>query len=190
MNFPDHLQTDRLQLRRLRVADAPVIRALSGIWEIAGMTAGVPFPYPAGAAEDFIAFDARQREAKQSSTFAMTLDGALIGLMGLDRRVDEDTGAVQWELGYWLGMPWWRQGYTTEAGRRVLQHAADDLGLAVIHSSCFEDNPASHHVLEKLGFREESRGLAPSRARQSDVPTIFLSLPLARRTDPVPLSSA
>jgi len=181
MIFPDHFQTDRLQFRRLQITDAPTIRGLSGLWEIASMTAGVPFPYPEGAAEDFIAFDARQRAAKRSSTFALTLDGALIGLMGLDHRAEDDTGAVQWEFGYWLGKPWWGRGYTTEAGRRVLRHAADDLGLTAIHSSCFEDNPASQRVLEKLGFREESRGVAPSRARQCDVPTVFLCLPLAPR---------
>lgn len=180
------LVTDRLVLRRPHMADAASLRALSGVWDVARMTAGIPYPYPEGAAEAFIAADAERRQAQQSSTFAVTRDGALIGLMGLDRRADGATGAAQWEFGYWLGMPWWGNGYTTEAGRGVLRHAADDLGLTMIHASCFADNPASRHVLKKLGFRDLYRGIAPSRARQADVPTHFLSLPLTPRTETAP----
>lgn len=142
------------------------------------MTAGVPFPYPEGGAEAFLAHDADLRQAARSSTFAITLDGALIGLTGLTLLTKGETGAEQWDFGYWLGVRWWGRGLTTEAGRAVLAHGANDLGLATLHSSCFVDNPASQRVLAKLGFAETGRGEAGSVARGANAPTIFYSLTL------------
>ena len=54
--------------------------------------------------------------------FAIALDGALIGMSGLDPRTD---GA---ELGYWLGVPFWGRGYATEAVRAVIDYAFGDAG--------------------------------------------------------------
>jgi RimJ/RimL family protein N-acetyltransferase len=107
--------------------------------------ARAPWPY---TAEDAKAFAARQHE-RMLPNFFVTLPGAegarLIGSVGLGR----DGGQV--ELGYWIGRPYWGQGYATEAARAVLS-LARTLGHKRVLASHFVDNPASGRVLRKLGF--------------------------------------
>ena len=57
------------------------------------------------------------------------------------------------EFGYWLGKPFWGLGYATEAAQRLVRFAFDELGLRRVHAGWFHDNPASGHVLAKLGAR-------------------------------------
>ena len=65
-----------------------------------------------------------------------------------------------WEIGYWLGKPFWGSGYATEAARRRSRAPSRTLKAETLKAGWFHDNPASGHVLAKLGFRpagEEER---------------------------------
>jgi RimJ/RimL family protein N-acetyltransferase len=84
---------------------------------------------------------------------AITLlsNGRQIGGVGL--RVDEPHQNA--ELGYWLGVPYWGQGYATEASREMLSYGFGELGLHRIFASHFKHNLASGNILRKLGMRHE-----------------------------------
>ena len=56
------------------------------------------------------------------------------------------------EFGYRLFPKFWGRGYATEAGRAVVNHAFDDLGLTALCAIVHPDNTASSAVAEKLGF--------------------------------------
>ena len=56
------------------------------------------------------------------------------------------------EFGYRLPPKFWGRGYATEAGRAVVNHAFDDLGLTALCAIIHPDNTASSAVAEKLGF--------------------------------------
>ena len=56
------------------------------------------------------------------------------------------------EFGYRLLPKFWGRGYATEAGRAVVNHAFDDLGLTALCAIIHPDNTASRAVAEKLGF--------------------------------------
>jgi len=56
------------------------------------------------------------------------------------------------EFGYRLFPKFWGRGYATEAGRAVVNHAFDDLGLTALCAIIHPDNTASSAVAEKLGF--------------------------------------
>lgn len=58
-------------------------------------------------------------------------------------------------LGYWVGAPFQRSGYTREAVRTVMAHAFDDLGLHRIEAACVPSNTPSRTLLSALGFHEE-----------------------------------
>ncbi|MFQ6018509.1 MAG: GNAT family N-acetyltransferase [Kiloniellaceae bacterium] len=58
-------------------------------------------------------------------------------------------------LGYWIGVPYTRQGYMTEALGAVLDFAFGRLGLHRVEAACLPDNLASKALLVKAGFREE-----------------------------------
>src|SRR5262249_25532089 len=57
------------------------------------------------------------------------------------------------EIGYWLGVPFWGQGYATEAVRALLDHAFDDLGYDVVAGGARGSKPASRRGFGKSGFQ-------------------------------------
>jgi ribosomal-protein-alanine N-acetyltransferase len=61
-------------------------------------------------------------------------------------------------LGYWMGAPFARQGYMTEALTALIPFAHGALQLKRIEAACLPHNAASVRLLEKLKFTRE--GLA------------------------------
>jgi RimJ/RimL family protein N-acetyltransferase len=148
------LNTERLRLRPLTEADAPQVRLLAGDHAISSTALYIPYPFPEGAAEEFIAGTIEARLAGVGYTFAIeerAVPGRLVGCMGLPLQVDDRKA----ELGYWIGRPWWGLGYATEAGRAMLRFGFETLGLHRIHANHIGGNEASGRVLQKLGFQYE-----------------------------------
>ena len=88
-----------------------------------------------------------------SETYAVCLkeDGKAIGSIGLHRN-DLAEDADEYELGYWIGKPFWGQGLITEAAREVLRYAFEDLGMNRIWCGYYDGNLKSRRVQDKLGF--------------------------------------
>jgi len=80
-------------------------------------------------------------------------DGALVGGLTLAniRRGVAQAGS----LGYWMGLPFVRQGYMTAAVRAVVPFAFTTLRLHRIEAACIPSNVASIRLLEKTGFVRE-----------------------------------
>jgi len=77
----------------------------------------------------------------------------LIGAMGLE--IEREHARA--ELGYWIGVPYWGQGFATEAGLAMLRHGFESHQLNRIMGHCFAGNLASARVLQKLGMKLEGR---------------------------------
>ncbi len=80
-------------------------------------------------------------------------DGALVGgvtLSNIRRGVAQAAS-----LGYWIGEPYARQGYMSEALTALLDFCFDMLGLHRVEAACLPHNTASQAVLRKVGFTEE-----------------------------------
>ncbi len=60
-----------------------------------------------------------------------------------------------WEIGYNLGKRYWGKGYTTEAMQELLRFARETLCLKAVVGRFAKENPASGHVMKKLGFEYE-----------------------------------
>ena len=151
MNAP-RLESERLLLRPLRPADARAIARYAADRRVAAPTLNIPHPYDLDMACDFIA-QAQQRAAEGSDfTFALTLKPGpeAVGVISLRPQAGHSA-----EVGYWLGVPFWNQGYMTEALRAIMRHAFCDLGLQRVHASHFAGNPASGRVMQKAGMRYE-----------------------------------
>ena len=119
------------------------------------MTSRVPHPYNEGDAEAFIAMVDEHRFVIQRKS-----DGLFMGMAGLH-------GSD--EFGYWLGKPFWGFGYATEAAYRLVTYAFEALGCETVHAGWFYDNPASGHVLAKLGARHNGSNMRDCRARGMEV---------------------
>jgi [ribosomal protein S5]-alanine N-acetyltransferase len=76
----------------------------------------------------------------------------LIGSVALMIEKDSPNSA---ELGYWFKRSAWGQGYATEAARFMLAVGFKTLKLHRIWGKCHVENPASAHVMEKVGMRLE-----------------------------------
>lgn len=156
------MATERLVLRPLVTDDAPAVAALAGQREIADTTISIPHPYSEERAVEWIATHTVRSGGKEV-VFAITLkkSGILIGSMGLR---DIDTEHSQAEMGFWIGLDWWGQGFATEAGRAVIRIAFEQLNLNRVHAHHMVRNPASGRVLERIGMKRE--GVLRQRLRK------------------------
>lgn len=91
-------------------------------------------------------------------------DRVLLGAIGL--LVTETREPAP--MGYWLGRPYWNQGYMTEAIRRLLDYAFLELNVTAIRAAAYPDNPASMRVQEKAGMTFVGREMEPAPARGGD----------------------
>lgn len=156
MHFPAEfplIETPRLVLRALDLTDAPTVQHLAGAKEIANTTALIPHPYPDGLAEQWIATHAAEWQAHRALSLAITLKPSdeLIGCIGLTFA----EAHARAELGYWIGLPFWRNGFATEAAAALTDFAFRVIGLNRVQAHHFASNPASGRVLLKVGLRRE-----------------------------------
>jgi [ribosomal protein S5]-alanine N-acetyltransferase len=84
---------------------------------------------------------------------ARSSDGALVGGVTLAniRRGVAQAGS----LGYWMGLPFIRQGYMTAAVRAIIPFAFATLRLHRLEAACIPTNAASIRLLENTGFARE-----------------------------------
>lgn len=153
MSSQPTLTTPRLLLRPFTLADAPEVQRLAGDFAIADTTGNIPHPYPDGAAEAWIGSQPAEFEQGKSATFAIVsrAENILIGAIGLHFKPEHDSA----EMGYWIGKPYWGQGYCTEAARALLAYGFNECGLNRIMARHSARNPASGRVMQKIGMTYE-----------------------------------
>jgi RimJ/RimL family protein N-acetyltransferase len=157
------LETERLVLRTPRDRDAEMIAMLANDRRIAENTLRIPHPY---ALTDAQAFIGSANATEGETAFVITgRDETILGACGI-AKLDGKTP----EIGYWLGIPFWGNGYATEAARAVIDHAFVDLGHEMVVAGTRVSNPASRRVLEKCGFQWTGVGLYRIRALKSSAP--------------------
>jgi RimJ/RimL family protein N-acetyltransferase len=157
------LETARLILRAPRLADAEPVALLINDRRIAENTARIPHPYTLADAEDFIA---RANKKDGEASFLITLaDGTVIGGCGVGALFSSEP-----EIGYWIGLPYWGNGYATESARALIDYAFAELGHDTLQAGARVSNPASRRVLEKCGFQWTGVVLTRIRAIASAAP--------------------
>ncbi len=147
------LETARLVLRPLALADAPAVQRHFAHWAVIrrlGMT--VPWPYPPDGAEEFIRTVALPKMASGEGLF-----WGIVPKAG----PDEVVGAIDFRFqpgpagnrGFWLGEEFQGRGYMTEAVSAVQDYLFFDLRLERILVANAKGNRASRRVKEKTGAR-------------------------------------
>jgi ribosomal-protein-alanine N-acetyltransferase len=143
------LETKRLRVRPYSEADIPELLPLIGTREVAATTLRIAHPYTEQDARAFL--ELAKEAGKMWLAITLLSDGRQIG--GIGMRIEEQHRHA--ELGYWLGVPYWGQGYATEAGREMIRYGFEELDLHRIFATHFAHNPASGNILRKLGMRHE-----------------------------------
>ena len=147
------IETPRLLLRAFVDSDATDVQRLAGAREIADTTENIPHPYDDGVAEHWIKSLAANYETGEKVTWAITRrrDKALLGAVGLT--IERELNKA--ELGYWVGLSYWTQGFATEAAEAVVRYGFAVLQLNRIAARHLVRNPASGRVMQKIGMRRE-----------------------------------
>jgi len=153
------LLTDRLRLRQPGIGDAARMAEFLGNFAVSGNLARVPHPYTLQHAEDWLG-TWRAGARPENARFVIELPGeGAIGQIGMHAR---DGQAV---IGYWLGEPYWGQGYMTEAMDTVIGWYFSASGADQLISGVFHFNMASLAIQQKLGFVETGRSRVYCQAR-------------------------
>lgn len=145
------LVSGRLVLRPLERADAGDIQRLFPRWEIVRhMTCQIPWPYPDGAALEFINHVALPAMAAGTGWFwsirRQEDERHLIGVINLSL----DGGSNR---GFWLAQEWQRQGLMTEASQIVTDYWFNVLEQTVLRVPKAKDNLASRSISMQSGMR-------------------------------------
>ncbi|WP_027483650.1 GNAT family N-acetyltransferase [Deinococcus pimensis] len=145
------LFTSRLTLRAFHESDASQAERLTSEEAVARFTF-VPRPSPVGGARSWIAGHEQDALARRRYSWAVVREAALVG--GVELAFDDVHGWA--ELGFWLGVPYQRLGYASEAAACALTYAFEaDVALRRVQAAVFVENTSSRALLERLGFRCE-----------------------------------
>jgi RimJ/RimL family protein N-acetyltransferase len=142
---PCVLETERLTLRRPTLADVRAIARLANDRRIAENTRRLPHPYSQDHAIEFVRGTASD---PRGTVFLIENNFVPIGMVGIDWREQEAP-----ELGYWLGVEHWGQGFGTEAARGVIDFAFEEFEIEHLTAGARVANPSSRNILEKCGFQ-------------------------------------
>ncbi len=143
------------------------------------MASRIPHPFSEELAAQWIASHGPARVCGEENAFCLEKGGTVIGAVGYMNAGDD-----VYEIGYWVGEPWWGQGYATETVRRLIRFFLEELGAHRLTSGHFLDNPASGRVLEKCGFAYTGEEEQWCEARRGQVTCRRLAL--ARNESPGP----
>ena len=141
------LHTKRLILRPWREEDAQELYLYASDPEI-GPPAGWP---PHTSVENSREIIRTVLSAPETYAVCLKESGSLIGSIGFHRN-DLAKSDDEFELGYWIGKPYWGQGLIPEAARELLRYAFEDLKMFRIWCGYYDGNHKSRRVMDKLGF--------------------------------------
>ena len=142
-----------LSIRKWRIEDKSDLAInLNNLKVLNNLRDGLPYPYTEDDAEDFIQM---MLSADPDSTFAfaITLDDKVIGSIGVFRKDNIHSRTA--EMGYYIGEPYWGNGYMTNAIKQVCEYVLGNTDIIRIFAEPFAHNIASCRALEKAGFQYE-----------------------------------
>src|SRR5437868_14648950 len=124
------IETARLRMRAHRDDHLADLVALAGNWEIARWVGTIPHPYTETDGREWIARVQENHASGRPRRFAISLKKTdrLIGGVGLDGTTGD--GSEEPALGYWVGQPYWGNGYAREAVTAVIDYGFRTLGLS------------------------------------------------------------
>lgn len=145
------LETPRLLLRPLELADAAQVQRIFPHWGVVEFLAShVPWPYPEDGALAYFrdaALPAMERGEEWHWTIRLkSSPEQVIGAIGLFDNAANNRG-------FWLGVPWQRQGLMSEAVAVVTDFWFDELGFAALRVPKAIANRGSRRISEMTGMR-------------------------------------
>ncbi|MDH6311003.1 ribosomal-protein-alanine N-acetyltransferase [Dysgonomonas sp. PFB1-18] len=141
-----------IQLRNINKAAPEEIQKLANNHVIAvNLRDAFPYPY---TVEDAVTFLELAANGVLGHVFGIYDNDTFVGCCSLIPQ--NDVYRINAEIGYWIGEPYWGRGYATDAVRKCLKFAFEELNLLRVYANIYEYNIGSMKVLEKVGFEKEA----------------------------------
>ena len=140
-------------LVRLRAREPSDPSQLNAMFDDPDVLAGLQLAMPqslAGFREWMAA--TRGRESQEVFAIETLAERRAVGVCGLEE-IDARTRAA--EYGIWIGKPFWRNGYGTDATRTICRFAFRYMNLQRIGLHVYATNENAQRVYERVGFRRE-----------------------------------
>lgn len=148
-------ETPRLILRAFRPEDAAAFSAYRSEPEVARFQ-GWSAPYSLEQAQEFVTEMMQAVPGTPGQWYQIAMEekasGQVIGDVAFHIEANSPQQAI---LGITLAGAAQGKGYATEAMQRLLQLLFEDLEVHRVSAYIDVDNPASYHLVERLGFRRE-----------------------------------
>ena len=142
-----------LSIREWRISDkAALAENINNPKILHNLRDGLPYPYTEHDVEDFIHM-MLSADKDNTFAFAITLDDKVIGSIGAFRQ--DNIHCKTAEMGYYIGEPYWGNGYMTNAIKQVCEYVFENTDIIRIFAEPFAHNIASCRALEKAGFQYE-----------------------------------
>ncbi len=143
------IETERLLLSHWSESDAEEEYLLARDPFIGKMCGGWTPPESAGEARETIKNVLMKEECYKITRKS---DGKLVGCCEIMRSSRFSPNPLDPEIGYWIGRPFWGNGYAPEAVRALLARVFTDLDADIVYAGCYDINSQSKRVIEKCGF--------------------------------------
>lgn len=140
------IETERLILRKWRFDDAPYMFQYASDPEVGPRCGWKPHESIDTSKEiisNFINF--------HPYCYAVCLKENINHPIGCIELMEKEDSSVK-ELGFWLGKPYWGNGYIKEASSALIEYGFNELDATLIYCGYYEGNHNSKRVQEKLGF--------------------------------------
>ncbi|WP_205514061.1 GNAT family N-acetyltransferase [Longitalea arenae] len=163
------LYTNQLELRQINAGDIASLVRLANNKQIADQIINMPHPYEEYHAVHRLSYVYRGFKEGAFYAFAIILreQEQFIGEISLHLKPEASA-----ELGYWIGEPFWNQGFASEAISAITAFGFNKLGLSQIYAECHRDNAASIRVLLKNHFGESGNNTLPVLRYELFVPSL------------------
>ncbi|MEP0520974.1 MAG: GNAT family N-acetyltransferase [Hyphomicrobiales bacterium] len=157
---------NRLLLRAPNASDATQLAVLANNPNVARQTSNMPHPYGATEAADWIASANDKRADRCAYVIILkpdsaSSDGEIIGACSYGK---PSAGYDGFEIGYWLGEPYWGLGHAAEACHALIDHIFTKTLAKSVWVTCRVTNARSRRVIEKCGFQYRENAMVHSVA--------------------------
>jgi len=147
------METDRLILRKISLADEEEIFSYASIPEVSKYVSWECHETIEDTRE-FINLTLERYSKDEAGEWALVLKNTnrIIGIAGFVQYRKEHKSI---EVGYVLARDYWRQGFAAEAVQRLIRFAFTEMSLNRVEAVHFPDNEASGRVMQKVGMTYE-----------------------------------
>lgn len=142
-------KTNRLTIRKIKTDDLEHLLEMNNNYNVMKDISTLEF-YPSSAKRELESINKQQTYYKENLGF---------GLWMIDNEVDTigwislklNPEIKEYEIGYRIKEKYWRKGYTTEAGLKILEYAKSK-GIKKVSAVALERNVGSTAVMKKIGM--------------------------------------